>query len=346
MSTTIRDVARVAGVSTTTVSHVLNGQGRVSKVTRATVERVAAELGYRANVHAQQLVTRRSRTLAIQVARMGGSTSLSLVPNSEYFLELLNGAAERADDLGYALILTPPGVSVETINAFGVDGAIIVDPRGDEPLFFPDAGTSRPLVTTGRPLDEPHPQFVVDNDHGAAAIVMLDHLHAQGFGRPALVVTDTSRSYTSDMIDGYCEWAIVHNVDPVVIQTAGPDQTRGADAVKEISAMDLRPDALYASSEDLAIDLLHELRRADFAVPEDMALASAVDSSALQLTRPTITGMALNPRSIGKVACDLVIDLVEQREVGSAPAKLTVPTQLLARESTARPGALVQCHVA
>ena len=338
MTVTIRDVALAAGVSVTTVSHVLNQQGRVSKDTRTRVQRVAANLGYRANVHAQQLVTRRSRTLAIQVARAAEpSTATSLIPNSEYFLELLNGAAERADDLGYALILTPPGVSAETINAFSVDGAVIVDPRGDEPLFTARSD-ARKLVTTGRPLSGPaRAAFAVDNDHRAAAIEMLDHLAAQGFQRPALVVTDTTRSYTADMTAGYLEWAQKRGIEPVVVEVSGEGQTRGARALLHLAGLDTQTDSIYASSEDLALDLLHELHRESLSVAGDIGLCSAVDSNALQLTSPTITGMSLHPREIGRCATELVVDLIEGiRETAQEPVTVTVPTQLLVRESTVR----------
>lgn len=338
MTVTIRDVALAAGVSVTTVSHVLNRQGRVSKETRLRVQQAASNLGYRANVHAQQLVTRRSRTLAIQVARAAEpATATSLIPNSEYFLELLNGAAEKADDLGYALILTPPGVNAETINAFGVDGAIIVDPRGDEPLFLARS-EARKLVTTGRPLGDPsRAKFIVDNDHHAAAGAMLNHLAEQGFERPALVVTDTTRSYTADMTAGYLAWSKRRGVEPVVIEVTGENQTRGARALLKLQEISPQTDAIYASSEDLALDLLHELHREHYSVPRDIGLCSAVDSNALQLTSPTVTGMSLHPRDIGRCATELVVDVIEgTREPAQDPVTVTVPTRLLARESTAR----------
>lgn len=103
---TIRQVARVAGLSPTTVSHVLNGRGRVATETRTRVLQVVEQLGYRSNRHAQQLVTRRSRILAIQLPDSSGS-SQGAVPHSGYFLDIINGASAAADELGYALIVIP-----------------------------------------------------------------------------------------------------------------------------------------------------------------------------------------------------------------------------------------------
>lgn len=333
MTATIRDVAKAAGVSVTTVSHVLSGQGRVSRETKKKVEQVVAELGYRANVHAQQLVTRRSRTLGIQVARAGGASEGNrLLPNSEYFLELLNGAAEQADAMGYALILIPPGVAEDKMAAFGIDGTILVDPTGEETVL---GRLDRPLVTTGRPPSGASPAFAVDNDHRTAAKNMLDHLRDAGYSWPALVVTDTTRSYTVDLMAGYLEWTHNADITPVILESSGPQLTRGARAVSQFTSDGPRPDALFASSEDLALDLLHELRREGFDVPVEIGLCSAVDSNALQLTSPTITGMQLHPREIGRRAASLLVDLVEDRPVVT-PIVVNVAAVIAIRESTTR----------
>src|SRR5690606_30263510 len=89
---TIKQVARAAGVSPTTVSHVLSGRGRIAVETRDRVLKVVEELGYRSNRHAQQLVTRKSRILAIQLPDIS-SDFRGAVPHSGYFLEVINGAS-------------------------------------------------------------------------------------------------------------------------------------------------------------------------------------------------------------------------------------------------------------
>src|SRR5688572_5309787 len=190
VAVTIRDVAAAAGVSLTTVSHALSNQGRIGEKTRQRVLNVAAELGYRANVHAQQLVTNRSRTIAIQVAPFDSTSKSSmLIPNSEYFLEVLNGASDEADRNGYALVLTPPGVGPTTISAFAVDGAIIVDPHGDEGLLNPQWTATHPVVTAARTAGRRRRADAVDNDQRAAAISAFEHMWEQGYRRTAAAIT-------------------------------------------------------------------------------------------------------------------------------------------------------------
>ncbi|MEU8414720.1 LacI family DNA-binding transcriptional regulator [Amycolatopsis japonica] len=339
MSPTIRDVAAAAGVSITTVSHVLSGQGRISEQTRQRVARAAADLGYQASVHAQQLVTRRSRTLAIQLANsVDASSACALVPNSDYFLEVLNGAAEAASKRSYGLLLAPMDADLDRLNAFAVDGAILVDPRGDEPFFASGWCRDRPLVTVGRPMAAPCPvPVVVDNDLVAAARLMLDHLADNGYERPAMITTDTRRSYAADLVAGYTGWMRDREREPVVVEIDEPPTTEGtAGALGRLLDRRNCPDAVFTTSENLALGVLHEARRRRLAVPGELGICSAVDSGSLRLVSPRVTGMFVHPREVGGRAATALMDLVEGVARGGEPHRIEVPVRLNARESTAR----------
>lgn len=336
MPASIRDVAHAAGVSITTVSHALSGQGRISEKTRRHVLDVASSLGYRANVHAQALVTRRSRTLAIQIANsVDSSTACALVPNSDYFLEVLNGASEAAGDQQYALVLTPPGSDLGAMGSVTADGVILVDPRGDEP-FFSGEWTSRPLVTTGRPIAPPRDiPVVVDNDLVVAAGLAVRHLIDGGYTRPAMITTDTSRSYTHDLVAGYRAAVEAAGATPVVVTLDEPPTGEGAGAaLGQLLDRMPAPDAVLTSSESLALGVLYEARRRGIGVPEELGLVSAVDSGSLQLTSPQITGTFVHPREVGRQAAIALIRLIE----GDEPAgrSIEVPVRLNARASTSR----------
>jgi DNA-binding LacI/PurR family transcriptional regulator len=114
--------------------------------------------GYIANPHAQQLVTRRSRILVIQPDLAcdvsGARHGAAVVPTSEseYFLELINGAAAAAAQAKYALIVTASGVDPSSMGRFGIDGMIIVDPKGTEEVLQPMHSAKYPVVTTGEPV--------------------------------------------------------------------------------------------------------------------------------------------------------------------------------------------------
>src|ERR1700744_3207119 len=106
----IHDIARGAGVSITTVSHSLNGRGRVQPETRRRVLRTAKRLGYTANAHARRLATGKNMTLALQVAGFGEE---ALIPDSAYYIQVLNDASAAALALGYTPMLVPSGDALD-----------------------------------------------------------------------------------------------------------------------------------------------------------------------------------------------------------------------------------------
>jgi DNA-binding LacI/PurR family transcriptional regulator len=323
---TIRDVADAANVSITTVSHVFNRPDRVAKATRRRVYSAAVALAYRPNVHARQLVTRRSSSLAIQVAGHFVRNEHALVPNSEYFLEVLNGASRAAAERGYALILTPPDINPYALDSFAVDGVLLIDPSGDEPVLR-EAKPGAHIVTTGRPRESMAAISVVDNDHQAAAITVMEHLWERGYRRPAVIVDDRSRSYVTDILAGYRSWARQHHVRPVVIDI---DRTTWDSAFARLATSG--SDAVYTSTENIALDLLQETPQHDPGPRGPWAVVSAVDSSILRLTNPQITGVFLHPRKIGERAVEVLIDLVSGRAQPGGSQE--IPTQLMCRGST------------
>lgn len=319
-------MAAAAGVSPTTVSHVLNNRGRIAHETRDKVLEAARLLGYQANVHAQQLVTRRSRIIAIQMPDLGMTQGPSL-PHSAYFLELINGAAGAADSLRYALVVSPSGGQASILNGFAIDGAIIVDPQGDEPVFRSDV----PVVTIGMAVRHGRNVLTVDNDHAHAAHVVLDHFAEHGRRRPVLLTDTTQRSYVNDVLTGYRSWVAQHGAKETIVAADSLDRSAMGGVLDTLMAESA--DAVYASSDDLALALLDAASQAGVQVPNDLAIASAVDSRALTLTSPSISATNLFAFRTGQMAADL---LIERLETGSgAHSARLIPTEFVIRASTA-----------
>lgn len=324
-------VAKAAGVSPTTVSHVLNNRGRVAEATRLHVLQVVEQLSYRGNRHAQQLVTRRSRILAIQLPVIGQVRDQGIFPHSGYYLEIISGACSAADELDYALIIVPPGSQSanNSLVDFSVDGAILVDPDGTEPAF--DAAI--PLATIGVPLTPTRPVVSIDNDHEATARKLLDHLESVGRTRPLLVADKTHRSYVRDLVRGFRQHT-AHRRGQVKVCRLTSLGSRALDRVLD-EALAHGSDALLASSDDIALGLLHQARHRGLQIPEQLMLASAVDASSLTLTSPQITATNLYPRRTGATAVRMLVDQLSSEDgANSAPVHSLVPTQLIPRDST------------
>jgi DNA-binding LacI/PurR family transcriptional regulator len=326
----ISDVARAAQVSITTVSHTLNGKGRVRAETRQRVLRAAQELGYSANPHARGLVTGRALTLAVQISGFGRET---FMPGSVYFTDLLNGAYAQALELGYVLLMLPGAADAE-LERLPADGALVVDPTGNEALIARMHETGRPVVSTGRvPDDDEKGDGWVDNDHVAAGRLALDHLAERGYRRPALLTTARPLSYSLDGQRAYTEWAGERAVEPLVGTIEGElDVDEAAAVTADLLARDA--DAIYTTNDAAALGALRAARAAGRAVPGDIGIIGEMDTDALRLADPPVSAIEVHPRRVGRAAVKLLVDLVEGRD----PARrVVVGTELIARSSTEGP---------
>jgi DNA-binding LacI/PurR family transcriptional regulator len=333
MPANIRDVARAAEVSITTVSHVLNQKGRVSEETRRRVLEAAGELGYSANVHARGLVTGRAQTLAVQISGFGRET---FVPDSGYFTALLNGAYAQALELGYVLVLTPSAQEAD-LRRMPADGALVVDPVGDEALIELMREADLPVVTTGRvPGDDGAADGWVDNDHPAAARVVLDHLRERGYSRPALLTTARPLSYSLDGQLAYREWCEQHDVEPqVALIESELSVDAGAAATTDLLRSSTPPDAIYTTNDATALGALRAAHAAGLDVPGDVGIVGEMDTDALRLADPPLSAVDVRPREVGSEAACLLIDLVEGTD--SRPRTVVVDTDMVARASSSGP---------
>ncbi|HUN77661.1 MAG TPA: LacI family DNA-binding transcriptional regulator [Solirubrobacteraceae bacterium] len=327
----IREVAAQAGVSTTTVSHALNGKGRIAPKTRQRVREIADRLGYVPNATARNLAGGRTGLIGLAVAQTGeGNMAVS---DYDYFARLISSASVVALDCGYALMLASPARE-DAWSTAAVDGAIVVDPVDGDPVVERALGAGWPLVTTGR-IPGNDRECWVDNDHFAGTRAMLDHLAARGAERIALLASPPTTSYAIDSLAAYEEWCAEHHQETVVAVTRG-DLTEGSGF--EMTGRLLRrkrpPDAMHSTLDRLALGALLAAPTHGLSVPRDLLVSGCADSAASKWARPGLTTLELNPGQIGTAAVEMLTALIEERE--PEPRRVHIPTTILARGSTKR----------
>lgn len=330
----IKQVAEEAGVSITTVSHVLSDKGRLSEQTRARVRLVAERLGYRPNAAARNLAGGKTGILGIAVSAIHGLPFA--VSDFEYFVQLMTAASATALERGYALVLTPrSGDARDPLARVQLDGAIIVDPVHRDPLVASLRARAIPIVTTGRIVSENDDGYWVDNDHVAGTRAMLDHLARRGAERIAIIASPPEASYAADALRAYQVWCEGHGCNPL-IAIVGKNRTErgGYDAAVSLLDRPEPPDAIYATLDRLALGAMLAAHARTIAVPDTLLLAGCTDSAAGKMARPSLTALALNPNAIGRRAVEILTALVE----GHAPSDphVLVPTRVLPRGSTKR----------
>lgn len=324
-----------AGVSVTTVSHALNGKGRLPQETRDRVHEVAQRLGYRPNATARNLAGGKTGLLGIVVSEPA-DTHFAL-SDFAYFTYLTAAASAAALERGYALVLTPSNVSLGADVGVAVDGAIIVDPVQGDPLVDELREASVPVVTTGRVVVGGDPDRAwVDNDHVAGTRSVLDHLARRNAQRIALMTTPTIISYSVDVEQAYRDWCAEHGMEPLVSKTDRQlTESAGFAAASDLLSLPTPPDAIFASYDRLAFGALLAARACGASVPGDLLLAmTSTESRQGQSSGPSVTALDLHPDQIGQRAIELLIDIVEGRRTGG---HVLVPTRLIPRTSTKRP---------
>jgi DNA-binding LacI/PurR family transcriptional regulator len=329
----IKDVARAAGVSVTTVSHALNGKGRLPEGTRERVRRVALELGYRPSTTARNLVVSRTGLIGLTVSQVEGVPFA--LSDFAYFQQLMSAAATAAIERDYALVLTPPAPGRDGWLGVDVDGAVIVDPVRDDPLVSSLHRARVPLVTTGKVIGAASSDPWVDNDHAAGTRSVLDHIVRRGGRRIALVTSPPVTSYTEESEVAYRAWCDEHGCEPLVAY-AREDLTEGAGYAAASGLLDLPEpiDGVYATLDRLALGTLLAAEARGIRVPGDLLVVGNTDSDAARLARPSLTTLSLHPDEIGRRAVDLLADLIEGAE--PATRNVIVPTRIITRASTRR----------
>lgn len=332
----IRDVAAAAGVSPTTVSHALSGKGRLPDATRERIAAVAADLGYRPNASARNLVSGKTGLLGIVVS--ASQESPFGLGDFDYFIQLLSAATGAAVERGLALVVEGIRSGTSAFGSVDVDGAIVVDPVSNDPLLESLDAAGVPVVTTGRRDGPPgfgRPECWVDNDHRAATHEILGHLHKRGAETVGLITTAPVTSYTRDAIAGYREWCDEVGQDPRIAFAKGPiNEGAGFRAAEELLGDDQPPDAIYATLDQLALGALLAARARKIPIPSRLMIAGCTDSQASVWADPPLTAVMLNPEEIGRAAVTSLIDLIESK--GVVPEARIVPTGVLERDSTAR----------
>lgn len=322
---TLADIARAAEVSTATVSHALNGTGRLGGSTRRRVREVATALGYGAPQ------APRTRTLGVAVTTYPRAWSYTEVA---YFSRAITAATTAAHTRGYALTTLPADrVTDDTWHSLAVDGMLIMDSPRVDPMVHALRARGIPLVFDGVPGDPRPGDHWVDNDHEATTREVLDHLTASGATRVALQSGDGDEHYARVVTEAYLAWCAERAMPPLVVPfEAYDDEGHAFDAAlgQEVPG---RIDAVHAVYDPGGRQLLAAAARHGLRVPDDLLLVCASEDPAYAETEPPVTTVTLDPERTARAAVALLVDLIEGGGAAE-PGAVVVPAGLLVRASS------------
>ena len=340
---TIVEVARAAGVSTTTVSVVLNDSRstvRISEATRAAVKAAAAQLGYMPNPAAQSLRRQRTTMLTLLVGGLANpfftdiaSSVHTNVAVRGYELNVVD--AYRLEAELQALDQLRNGSSAGVIVASGRHGA-----RGQaiEALRELVRGGLPAVIMCDRSPDPAIPAIRIDDEAGA--FVMTAHLLALGHRRIAHLTSHVSdlsahaSSVEADRLRGYARALASAGVayDPELVLQGEPTVFGGYALMQEVLARPgPRPTAVFCISDLRAIGALRALYEAGIRVPQEIALAGFDGILLGQFTTPALTTINQPREEMGRLAADMLFTLLEGHQ--PRPSEQVLAAELLVRES-------------
>jgi len=331
---TMADVARMAGVSTATVSHVLNGTRPVRASTREQVLSAVAATHYTPNTVARSLATARTTTMGLV---------LSAISNP-YFGELLSAAESAAAAAGYTLLLVDPHEDpdyeltvVTRLHHHRVDGVVLApSARPDDTLAYL-ARHQVPTVLLDRLIDAGHDQVGTENRASTAGLT--GHLADHGHTRIGLVAGLDGLSTTTERREGYRDALRSRGlpVDPE-LEVGGASETVAARrATHRLLALDDRPTAIVAGNNSMTIGVMQALRDAGLEVPRDVAVAAFDDFAWADLFAPRLTVAAQPFDEIATTAVRLLLDRIAEPD--APPTTRRLLPRLVVRESCGCPGA-------
>jgi DNA-binding LacI/PurR family transcriptional regulator len=309
---TIADVARAASVSITTVSDAMSGKGRVDPATRRRVRDAAAAVDWEPRRAAQALRSGRSGTIALCIPPDASSVPLWM-RYSDYLQQLTASCAGAAIASGLRLLLAPRPETSAELARLDVDGLIVVDPSRDDALVELCTRANLPVVTVDRqPGDDGH--WWVGNDHLAGAGIALDHLHARGARRVALLIGAEPWTWFDETRAAYERWCARTGCTPLIRSIDLDEVVESATAaVLELLDDTPRLDGVLALPMNSGIGVLIAATRAGVAVPDDLLVVAGVDSVALATARPSVTALDLQPDALASAA----VSLLQQRIDGT-----------------------------
>jgi len=330
---TLEKIGKLAGVSRSTVSRVVNGQPDVKADVRERVLKVVQDTGFVPNPAARSLAAQRSGILGFVIPR-----SVATFFGDPYFARLTQGLTQACNVRGYMLSLflfhskndeelLLPRLSESSF----LDGVIVQATTDDDPII-PQLQKGRlPFLVVGRLNTMPESLSYIDVDNVSGAYKAVEHLIKLGHERIAHITGSLDNSAGADRLTGYKKALAAHNlpIDENLIVNGDFTEEGGREAIPKL--LPHHPDAIFTGSDTMAVGAIHALKNAGLQIPDDIAIVGFDDLPPVHLADVPLTTIRQPILRFGISAIDVLSDIVEK---GSEPPRQALyDTELIIRES-------------
>lgn len=359
---TIRDIARLAGVSKSTVSRVLNRNTNVDPETRERVVQIMQEQGFVPSIAATELARGRNRLIGMLIVP---TLTWPLIP------AIIQGVAQVVESTPYEIVLYSSHSGKEDIrhvvdrvlatNLTAGILAVIHDQSPRHLIELHEHGLPVVIINTvAARMAIPS----VGTDNVGGGYLAVRHLIEQGHRRIGCVLGAVNLPCIDDRYEGYCKALAEAGIqlDPELVLRAEFTPEGGSECARSYFAMAERPTAIFASNDAMAYGILAAAEALGWQVPADLSVIGFDNNSSSALVRPPLTTMHQPFEEMGQCAAEMLLSLIDQRYMasregntqivqanghlisnggdGSSPLQVQFPTRLVVRDSSGAPGSL------
>lgn len=336
---TIRDIAKKAGVSVSTVSRTLNNYNDVSPQTRQKVIQIAHELNYFPNAVAKSLVQKKTHTIG-----MFFGNKINSGFDHPFFLDVISAVREVVGNAGYdLLIFTNKNKERATYTTLcrerSVDGVLLLltgegKKRTEQLIELQESGI--PCIAIDIPLEGRKCTYV-ESDNYAGAKMAMQHLLTLGHRKIAFIGGDEISKTSFDRLRGYQDALMESRIgfDPSLVRLGYFSREKARQAAAELIAAHPRITAFFAASDVMACGVVEAMNQHHLQVPADVSVVGFDDSKEAEHCRPPLTTVRQQKYELGREAARLLLAILEKPEFRPKHAQL--PCELVIRSSTCPP---------
>lgn len=332
----IKDVAKLAGVSPSTVSRVIADSSRISMPTKLKVQKAMEELDYVPNASASSLARSITKTIGFSISRPA-----DLAFANPFFSEVIRGISSAAHRKDYTILLSMSTTPEEEllnclklVKGRRVDGLILSTSRIKDELISTLTEEKFPFVVIGRSSDRS--AFSVNNDNVYGAHIAASHLIENGFSKIAFLSGPNDLVVSQDRLNGYRQALMEHNIPydaDCVIETNFTDQS-GYQAMDILTSRGQKCDAVVAADDMIALGVLRYAKDKGLKVPHDLALIGFNDDPVVSFTHPAISSVKISTYELGLEATWLLLDVLKEPDRTNGKKQIVLPCELIVRESS------------
>lgn len=331
---TLKKMAKMLGLSTSTVSRALNNHPDISATTTKNVNDLAKKLNYMPNIFAKGFRLHKTNIIGVIVSNI-----------TTYFTStILKEILIQSELKGYRVIISESNNDIErekemllTMLQFGVDGILMSLTKNtidvDTILY---ALNQKPLVLFDKVSPKvPCTQIIINGEE--AAFNAIEHLINIGKKRIA-IIKESKHSYNSERrFQGYLRALKTHNIpvdEKLILSTDDISLKKGKILTSQLISLKERPDAIFSITDSAAVGVIQTLKKFNIKIPNEIAVVGFSNSLNSTIIEPNLTTIDQPGKRIGEIAVDFLIKEIQEPKDYLRSKTIEIKTNLIIREST------------